>query len=45
MNARARINIVVHGPIRTLSPVGERARDFLKAWVERQVVTNGILSE
>lgn len=43
MDASPRVNVVIDGPIRALSTVCQRARNFLEAWVERQVMADRVL--
>ena len=44
VHASARVNVIVHRPVRPLAAVGERTGNFLEAWVEREVVADRILS-
>ena len=40
VHAGAGIHVVVHGPVRALSAVRERTRDFLETRVERKIMSN-----
>ena len=43
MHTSARVDVVVYGPVRALATVREGSRHLLEAWVERKVMTDGIL--
>ena len=43
VNSRAWINIIIDSPVRSLPSIGERTWDFLKAWVERKIMSDRIL--
>lgn len=43
VNSCAWINIIIDSPIRSFASIGERTRDFLKAWVERKIMSDRIL--
>jgi hypothetical protein len=42
MNTRARVYVVVNGPIRALTTICERTRDLFETWIERKVVPDRI---
>ena len=44
VHASARVDVIVHRPVRALAAVGERTGNFLKAWVQREVVADRVLS-
>ena len=44
MHASSWIDVVVDSPVRALAAVGERTGNFLKAWVQREVVADRVLS-
>jgi len=45
VDARARVDTVVYGPIRAFAAIGERARNFLETGIQREVVADGVLSK
>lgn len=43
MNARAWVDLVIDGPVRTFSSISEWTRDFFETWVEGQIMANRVL--
>lgn len=45
VDARTRVDVVVDRPVRALPTICQWPRDLLEAWVERKVMSNGVLQK
>jgi len=45
MDTRTRVDRIVDSPVRTFTPICQRSGHFFETWVQREVVTDGILED